>query len=293
MYWYVQSENKVTGPFPPKQIQQSVLLGRIDLNTRVSKDKDEWLPLRTYPELIPEVLKGDKHDPQHQERLAAARRWADERRTERREGDDPQRVGDGRRHPESMTQQEYREHREVVTAQFKTRPERGVMGLVFASVLLLVGAYAGFNLIPPRVQSADCAAIAAPGVNWNNCQLPGIQVLNQDFSKASMNSTNLQNANLFGGVFKDTELSYADLSQANLSYANMINTRLKGANLRQSVLTNANLANVDLSYANLSGANIDNTSFNNVVLDHVIWIDGQMCAPGSIDRCQPQNSSTR
>ena len=249
--------------------------------------------MRTYPELIPDVLKGDTSDPQHQERLAAARRWADERRSERRESDDPTRVGDGRRLPESLPEQEYREHREEVVAELKHPPERSIMGLVFALVLLLVGAYAGFTLIPPTVQSADCTAAAAPGVNWNHCQLPGVQILNQDFSRASMNSTNLQNANLFGGVFKDTEMSYANLSQANLRYTNIMNTRLKGANLRLSALGNASLINVDLSYANLTGAKIENASFNNVKLDNAIWIDGQKCAPGSIDQCQPQNSSTR
>ena len=293
MYWYVRSENKVKGPFPPKQVQQSVLLGRIDLNTHVSKDREEWLPLRTYPELIPEVMKGDSNDPQQQERLAAARRWADERRAERRESDDPERVGDGRREPESLPAQEYREHREGVVAEFKKTRERSIMGLLMAMVLLLVGAYAGVTLIPPSVQSADCTATAAPGVNWNHCQLPGIQVLKQDFSQASMNSTNLQNANFFGGVFRDTEMSYANLSQANLQYASLINTKLKGANLRESTLVNASFTNVDLSYANLTGAKMDNVSFKNVKLDNVIWIDGQMCAPGSVDQCQPQKSSTR
>jgi len=292
MYWYVRSENKVNGPFPLKQVQQSVLLGRIDLNTHVSKDREEWLPLRTYPELIPDVLKGDSNDPQHQERLAAARRWADERRAERREADDPDRVGDGRRDPEPLPAQVYREHREGVVAELKKTPERGVMGLVFALLLLLVGAYAGFTLIPPSVQSADCTAIAAPGVNWNNCQLPGVQILNQDFTSANMNSTNLQNANLFGGVFRDTEMSYANLSQANLQYAKLEGTKLKGANLRRSTLGNASLVNVDMSYANLTDAKLDNVSFNNVKLDNAIWIDGQLCAPGSIDHCQAQKSST-
>ena len=293
MYWYVRIENKVKGPFPERQVQQSVLLGRFDLNTYVSKDQQDWLPLRTFPELVPEVLQGDSADPQQRERLAAARRWADERRGERRESDDPARVGDGRRLPESTPVQGYREHREVVVAELKTLPERSVMGLVIALVLLVVGAYAGFTLIPPTVQSADCTASAAPGINWNHCQLSGVQILNQDFSQASMNSTNLQNANLFGGVFNDAEMSYANLSQANLRYASLLNTKLKGANLRQSALANASFANVDLSYANLTGANLDNASFNNVKLDNAIWIDGRLCEAGSVDTCRFQNSSTR
>lgn len=292
MYWYVRIENKVKGPFPPKQVQQSVLLGRVDLNTPVSKDQQDWLPLRTFPELVPDALKGDNTDPQNRERLAAARRWADERRGERREADELERLGDGRRHPESLPVQEYREHREGVVAELKKTSDRNMIGLVIALVLLVIGAYAGFTLLPAAPPSADCTAAAAPGINWNHCQLPGVQILNQDFSQASMNSTNLQNANLFGGVFKGADLSYADLSQANLGYASLLNTKLKGANLRQSTLANASIDNADLSYANLTGANIENTSFNNVKLDNAIWIDGRTCATGSIDTCRPQNSST-
>ena len=294
MYWYVRIENKVRGPFPPKQVQQSVLLGRVDLSTPVSKDQEEWLPLRTFPELVPEVLKGDNTDPQNRERLAAARRWADERRGERRDADEPDRLGDGRRHPESIPVQEYREHREEVVAQLKKTSDRNMwMGLAIALLLLIIGAYAGFTLLPAEPPSADCTAVAAPGVNWNHCQLSGVQILNQDFSKANMNSTNLQNANLFGGVFNETDLSYANLNQVNLRYAMLHNTKLKGASLRRSALTNASIANADLSYANLTDANIENTSFNNVKLDNAIWIDGRTCAKGSIDTCEFQNSSTK
>lgn len=286
MYWYIRIKDEAKGPFPEKQVQEAVLLGRYGMGTLVSKDREDWLPLRTFPELIPDVMKSDPGDPAARERLAAAKRWADERRGERRESDDPSRLGAGRRQPESAPIKEYREHREGLIAEMKPTTERSLWGLVIAIALLLAGGYAGFTLIPPTVQSADCLAAAAPGVNWNHCQLPDIQILNQDFTSASMNSTNLQNANLFGSRFMDADLSYANLSKANLRYTALINAKLKGSNLRQTALANASLTNVDLSYANLTGANIENVSFNNVILDNTIWIDGTVCKTGSIDRCQ-------
>ncbi len=288
MYWYVRIENEVKGPFPEKQVQESVLLGRFELSTSVSKDREDWLPLRTFPELIPDVMKADISDPASRERLAAAKRWADERRGERRESDDPVRTGAGRREPEPEPVKQYRAHREILAGELKPASERGLWGLVFTILLLLLGAYAGFTLIPPAVQSADCQAPAAPGVNWNHCQLPDAQYLNQDFSAAHMNSTNLHNANLFGSKFNDADLSYADLSNANLRYTTLVNTKLKGANLRSSAVANASLVNVDLSYANLTGVNIENASFKKVTLDNAIWVDGTVCAASSVDRCQPK-----
>lgn len=286
MYWYIRTENTVKGPFPEKQLQESLLLGRVDLNTPVSKDKSEWHPLRMFPELVPEVMQGDPADVQARQRLDAARRWADERRAERRDPDDPSRLGDGRREPESYVAQEYRQHREQAISRFKQRPDRQLAGIVGIVVVILIGLYAGFTFIPSQPEAANCAAEPGPGINWRHCQLAGLQAINQDFSGASMNSVNLQSANLAGADFSHADLSYANLLSANLSFTRFAGTGLKGANLRQTDLSKADFSNADLSYADLTGADISGAVFTGTKLSHVIWVDGQVCTPESVGYCQ-------
>ena len=58
---------------------------------------------------------------------------------------------------------------------------------------------------------------------------------------------------------KNTNLSYANLSNADLSNADLTNTNLKFANLSNADLSNADLTNTNLSYANLSYANLSNS----------------------------------
>ncbi len=294
MFWYVRTENTVKGPFPEKQIQESVLLGRLNLETPVSKDKDDWQALRFHPELIPEVMQADPADPQARERLKAARRWADERRKERRDEDleDPARLGPGRRVAEPYTVKEYRDNREDIVEQFKPRDRRVYPVIAAIVVLLLLGVYAGFTLTPDDQSAADCTAVPAPGVNWRHCQFPGRQILNQDFSHANLNSINLQGAKLVGGIFDQADLSYANLSLTDLSLSRIQHAMLKGTDLRQADLSGVNFTASNLAYANLTGAIIDNASFRDVILDQAIWVDGRICANGSVGVCR-QNSSTR
>ena len=77
--WYLRKNGEVKGPYPAGLISRYILLGRINDGDEVSGDGEEWLVIRDIPELIPDVMKGDASDPLVQERLQAARRWADER----------------------------------------------------------------------------------------------------------------------------------------------------------------------------------------------------------------------
>lgn len=289
MHWYIRSNNKVTGPFPAGQIQQSVLLGRVSLNDEASTDKEEWKPLRQIRNLIPELLLADPADEFARERLAAARRWADERRLERRTEDDPQRVGPGRREPESYTSLEYRSHREAVADELRPGRERYALGLIVVIVLLLGGAFAAFTWVPEQPLAAQCEQPAAPGVNWRSCNKSGIQMLRLDLQGAIFNAAEMQGANLFGSNLTGADLAYADLSRSNLSFVNLEGASLKGANLRSSDLSNSHLDNTDLSYANLTNATIVDASFNGSNLSNAIWLDGRTCLPGSIGECKTSN----
>jgi len=286
MHWYIRSNNKVTGPFPAGQIKQSILLGRIDLNDEASTDKEDWKAIRTLESLIPEVLLGDPNNPTAMERLEAAKRWADERRGERRHAESPERTGPGRREPESQQELEYRSHREVISQSLRRGNERSFAGLVVVIILLMVGVYAGFKFVPQPEQGAQCQAAARAGINWSNCNKAGLLQQKSQLAGAILNSTNLQGADLSASNLSEAELSYADLSRSNLSLAQFQMAQLKGTNLRSADLNKADFTYADLSYANLQGATVRETIFTGAKLDNVIWVNGQLCLPGSVGQCR-------
>ena len=207
MYWYVRSQNKVSGPFPGGQIQQSILLGRVSLSDLVSTDREEWTVIRQCPELIPDVLKGDPGDENRKERIKAAKRWADERRGERREEDDPERLGAGRRTEESHTTAEYRQQRETVASAIRPRHDKSILGLIVVVLLIIGGVIAAFKLPPPVREDAQCNSPAKPNVNWMHCQLTGMQSINSNLNEAQLSSANLESANLLGSNLQNADLS--------------------------------------------------------------------------------------
>lgn len=285
MNLFIRKNNKVTGPFPLKQLQQSILLGRLALNDEVSKDRQEWVAVRSVPELIPDVLKGDVTDPLTKERIAAARRWADERRGERRDEAESNRAGPGRREPETNGTLKHRQQREANIRNTKMSQERLVgAGLVVVLILVAAG-YLGIRYIPTTDAGAQCEAAPAKGVNWDSCNFVGLQAIKVNLSQAQLNGTNLLNANLFGSNFVEANIAYANFTQANLSFAEMQRAQAKGANFSQADLTNANLSSADLSYANFKQAKLLNTILTAAVLDNAIWTDGKICQVGSLGKC--------
>lgn len=280
--WYIRcQQNEIKGPFPKGQIAQEILLGRYKLDCEVSHDKEEWLPLRRVPELIPDVLKGDRSDPQFNEKVAAARRWADERR-----GAQPV-ARQERRHGESVEMQTlHRMREELQQGQGNSPVKLGIQLIVIVLVVFALIQMA-FKYAPATRQAkADCSAAAAPGVNWANCDLSGVQLLRAKLTKARLNSAKLQGANLFAADLTAANLSYAELQLANLSFADFSGANLKGAILTNADLSQAKLVNADLSYVNLKQAKIDGAMFNNTQLDNAIWIDGRTCAAGSLGECR-------
>jgi hypothetical protein len=285
MHWYVRQNNRVSGPFPSGQISQSLLLGRLTPEDLISKDREEWHPIAEFPDLIPEVLQQDPHDEQAQQRLAAARRWADERRQERRDAAAQERLVAGRREGEAYETLEYRQNREQNVQYLKQGGPRHWGGLVFVLIILTAGSYIGFRYIPQSPAASDCAAPPAPGVDWSYCNMAGLQSIKAELAGANLNSTYLVGANLFGGDFAKARLPYANLAQANLSFADLHGAVLKGANLRGADLSKADLSGADLSYANLRNAKLQQAQLQNARLDHAIWLDGRQCLVNSLGSC--------
>ena len=154
---YVRRKTKVKGPFPQGQISQSILLGRVRLDDEVSEDKENWTEIRKRPELIPDVLKGDRSDQYVQERIEAAKRWADERRASHiiDMQDD--------REPESYETLEYRNNRESVYRKVASkRHPISIPQAALVVALVVVAVVLGFKY-EPRSRLAPTDSIAQNG----------------------------------------------------------------------------------------------------------------------------------
>jgi uncharacterized protein YjbI with pentapeptide repeats len=155
-----------------------------------------------------------------------------------------------------------------------------------------------FLLSAVGASTAWAACTDPPGyeVNWQRCNLNGLDFTGADLREARLRDasflrSNLResdlsgvnayrakfvNANLAGAKLEDAYLLEADLTKANLTGASLVNADLRqarffGADLRGSSLTGARLRGADLTRARLDGA---------------IWVDGEkVCGGNSVGRC--------
>lgn len=285
--WYIRKKGRISGPFPAGQLSQLLIVGRLTVDDEVSHDKDDWLVISDVPELIPDVL-NDTNETGQSERLAAARRWADERREERRVENlkVPERQSSGRRNRETGEEVEYRHRRESIYKSFREKPRRAFMALfVFVSVVtsLIVGS---FNYSPlVLIDEPDCNALPGKGVNWRNCNKSQLLAIRADISEANLHSTILRGANMFASNFTQSRMDYSILGGGNFSYAVFKKANLKGASFKNADLRFADFSAANLTYVDFTNATIGNADFTNADLSHAIWVNGKTCLANSLGRC--------
>lgn len=281
--WYIrsQSDKGIKGPFPGGQISQEMLLGRYKLDDEVSHDKEEWVSIRAVPELIPEIFTEDRNDPEFKDRLAAARRWADERR-----GVDDIDEHDERRTNESYENKEIKRlHRLAAGSKKPVNPmatfvQVGALVIVATSIVMLA-----FQYSPDEKGIVNCDSPPTQGVNLSGCDLSGSKFERAELKAANLMNANLQTANLKWADLSLANLKYVQLHLTNLKYADFTKADLTGANFMGADLSEAKLNQANLSYANFRDANILTTDFSNARLDNAIWIDGRKCGVNSIGAC--------
>lgn len=280
--WYVRRGKEVKGPFPAGLISRYILLERISERDEVSHDRQEWLRIADIPELIPEVIRiaranpGDEEAEQH---LAAARRWADERREAK--GTPPQ---DGERRSNSATVFSH------PSVGGEGRPASAINRRDYLIVAVILAALVAIPfLVPSGTKPSDpqCEAAPAPGINWSNCRLEGRQYPNADLAGATLRNSNLTGTVLRAANLAGADIAYANLTLTNLRGANLKGANLKGATLRNTDLDNVSLENADLSYADLSAVELDSVNLAGAKLDHAVWRGGVVCMPGSVGECMP------
>jgi hypothetical protein len=312
--WYTRRGDQIRGPFPARQISRFILLGRIQDTDELSTDQHSWQKVTDVPILIPEELKADPNEPEAAERLKIARMREDERNArDRRDTEEPGQARQERRANDPGRRQSEEEailrHREIKTAIAEAALQRkhhyflrGVLSTLFlASVIVAAWYFQPWQ----EQESADCNALPQPWVNWNNCLMEGVKLVTADLRGAKLRNANMAGADLRGAQLSGADIAYTSLVGANLSgaalhqvtmmgtnmrSADLAGADLSGANLAYAILQNADLSNADLSEANLSnadlqGATLKTANISGAILDQAIWLDGRVCAKGSVGRC--------
>lgn len=281
--WYIRAKSRkeIKGPFPAGQISQEILLGRHQLDDEVSHDKEEWFLIRDIPELLPDIFNEDQSSPAFENRLAAARRWADERR-----GIADMDKADERRSNASYESEEIKRlHRLAVEAKKNNNPFMTFVQISFVFIAIISIIILAFQYSPKSTAPVDCSAAAREGVDWRNCVMTGAQLSNANLVAANLMNINLQTANLYSADLSHANLQYAQLHLTNLKFVNFTKANLKGANMMGADLSGAVFSQANLSYANFRDANIITADFSNARLDNAIWVDGRICKINSIGSC--------
>lgn len=307
--WYVRRHGKLLGPHPRQVVVDSLLLGRFGWEDPASHDGRDWQPLKMQPEILgaieplsrdPTPAPGEPLPVNWQsERLAAARRWADERTgIDRRTGEEAKTVAELESADDRRSLDERRQQRELLQVVLWRRLRRDLAGAYERSgasrwwgipvgVLFLAAVGAAVLQRSPSsielslaARIADCGTAAAPGVNWAGCERPAAVL-----TGASLRSARLSGARLSGADLRRADLAYADLSGSRLAGAQLGEARLFGSNLTGADLDAASLEGADLGFADLRNARIDGTRFERARLGNAIWTDGRRCAPSSVGRC--------
>ncbi|MFK5914858.1 MAG: pentapeptide repeat-containing protein [Woeseiaceae bacterium] len=281
--WYIRHKinTEITGPFPSGQISQEILLGRHKLTDEVSHDKEVWVEIRTVPELAPDIYKEDHDDPQFNDRLAAAKRWADERRGVSKLTNDDRRAG------ESFDKAEIKRLHKLANPKSKAvSPVKTFIQLSFVFILIASIVVLAFKFSPEAKNKVDCNTPPQQAVNWSGCNLSGIILFSKKLIAANLMNTNLQTANLQSSDLSHANLKFSQLHLSNVKYVNFTKADLTGANFHGADLYGANFNQANLSYANLKDAKIDTANFSGARLSNTIWTDGRTCKVGSIGGCR-------
>lgn len=240
------------GPFSGAKIRGMLLDGDLFITDQISVDKKTWAAIETVPAVMPLQLRAEAGDKVAQAKLAAREK-----------------------------------SRERESAEERRFP------LVAVTVLtVIVAGVVGFSVwlgMPEGVDTPTCDAAPAPGVNWRNCLLPGVDVGPASLAGANLNSAVLRGGNFSATDLRDADIRYADLSRANLRYAQLSGARLVGANLQGADIRGSDLSHTDLRFADLSGSLTEGAVFDGASLHGAIWTDGKTCSDQSVGRCLPDS----
>lgn len=143
----------------------------------------------------------------------------------------------------------------------------GVLALA-ASLQLTVAAL--FVAGPAR--AGDCASMAAPSVDWQECDkrtlmlkgedLAGASLVGTDFTSTDLRNANLSGANLEKATLIRSSLAGAQADKANFARVEAYRTSFAGLSAKGASFASAELSRADFSDADLTGADMQKAEFS-------------------------------
>jgi uncharacterized protein YjbI with pentapeptide repeats len=150
---------------------------------------------------------------------------------------------------------------------------------------LLVRVSGGLTLNGTDILAFFFGSSAVRGADLSGANLSGTRLDGAYLSGSGGSPANLAGVNLASASLTDVFLAGADLHGAGLAHANFSRSVLTNADLQGASLANAVFTNADLSGANLLGVSLSSTVFTGANLSHATWVNGHVCAAGSVGAC--------
>jgi uncharacterized protein YjbI with pentapeptide repeats len=139
-------------------------------------------------------------------------------------------------------------------------------------------------------QKIACEFIPADSCQWQeaeNKNLDGKDLSDSNYKAAHMHGSSFRKATLVQVNFQTADLSGANFADANLERTTFFAGNAAGANFSGANLKGVNFTRATLAKANLKGAQLDGmTLFIHTNLDGATWVDGRVCAAGSMGECK-------
>jgi len=287
----VQSNGKLLGLFPERQIHEFLLLGRVSLTDKISRDQKSWRQISTISNFASKESECDPDDEvcllkQERARIRANERKGKDRRVAEVLDDQQQdQRGQDRRENEDDKVSLSRVRHSGSNARAKQGTGGKQLAILF---LLLITLGSALYIWGPDNKQVDpqCDQPFVSGINWDNCDVLKVKAGRMNLKNITATNAHLSQASFYNAKLASSNLSYSDLSYADFRFARLTNVRMVGVNLQRASLSRAHLKNVDLSYADLRGVDITELTFEGVSLSKAIWVDGKVCAVGSVNSCQ-------
>ncbi len=289
--WYIRRSGVVRGPFTKEKITHYLLHGRLKRNDEFSLDQKRWQLVSELPKILSSMLFKEGEAGLLRQQSMAEKPW-EARQAELNSESHHQQA-------EQAAADEFIEHESLISLDSTgstavnierlgkgKQVSRPLVGFVIFSLLSVMIVMIYLNQPEPKANVIDCAGAAAPRVNWSNCQMEAALLTGVNLTGATMQNMNLMRVDLSGSQLVDANLSFSNLSVSDLNGADLREATLVGVSFRGADLGGVVFDGADLSYADLDGANISNASLLGVKLDKTKWIDGRLCAVGSIGHCQ-------
>ncbi|MDH5178627.1 MAG: pentapeptide repeat-containing protein [Gammaproteobacteria bacterium] len=279
--WYIRREGEVSGPFPTGQVVQYLVLGRFQVTDEASANQADWQPIDDIDELSQELEAVPD--------LNSARRWADERRRERRYGNDEEREAADRRQGETLSHYISRAAREMLIDTFWQGTSGGAKAsLIFVGAVVVVVSL--MILLTPSKSpfSEKCTAPFAQGVDLSHCDLADARINLSNLTRANLMGAYLQGARVVNSSFMLANLQYIEFDHAVITNVSFARSNIKGGSYRKAELKGVTFLDANLTYADFRGAKLQDVDFTGANMSHAIWTDGKPCRSKTIESCLPE-----